>query len=89
MSEEYTLQDLYNVLQGDFVLNKRTGEEDLMRSDLLYMPVKYNEDGTVVADTTLTSYGNPTGSEAATVEPDISDTGNSDIAVTEDGTNKV
>ena len=25
-----------------------------MRSDLLYMPVKYNEDGTVVADTTLT-----------------------------------
>lgn len=89
MSEEYTLQDLYNVLQGDFVLNKRTGEEDLMRSDLLYMPVKYNEDGTVVADTTLTSYGNPTGSEAAAVEPDISDTGNSDIAVTEDGTNKV
>ena len=89
MSEEYTLQDLYNVLQGDFVLNKRTGEEDLMRSDLLYIPVKYNEDGTVVADTTLTSYGNPTGSEAAAVEPDISDTGNSDIAVNEDGTNKV
>lgn len=89
MDEEYTLQDLYNVLQGDFVLNKRTGEEDLMRSDLLYMPVKYNEDGTVVADTTLTSYGNPTGSEAAAVEPDISDTGNSDIAVNEDGTNKV
>lgn len=89
MDEEYTLQDLYNVLQGDFVLNKRTGEEDLMRSDLLYMPVKYNEDGTVVADTTLTSYGNPTGGEAATVEPDISDTGNSDMAVTEDGTNKV
>ena len=89
MDEEYTLQDLYNVLQGDFVLNKRTGEEDLMRSDLLYMPVKYNEDGTVVADTTLTSYGNPTGSEAEAVEPDISDTGNSDIAATEDGTNKV
>mgnify|MGYP006983171538 FL=1 len=64
MSEDYTLQDLYNVLQGDFVLNKKTGEEDLMRSDLLYMPIKYNEDGTIVADTTLTSYGNPTGSEA-------------------------
>lgn len=90
MSEDYTLQDLYNVLQGDFVLNKKTGEEDLMRSDLLYMPVKYNEDGTTVADTTLTSYGNPTGSEAT--EPDISssdESGDSDTAVTEEGTNKV
>lgn len=91
MSEDYTLQDLYNVLQGDFVLNKKTGEEDLMRSDLLYMPVKYNEDGTTVADTTLTSYGNPTGSEAT--EPDISSSadeqGDGDTEVTEEGTNKV
>lgn len=91
MSEDYTLQDLYNVLQGDFVLNKKTGEEDLMRSDLLYMPVKYNEDGTTVADTTLTSYGNPTGSEAT--EPDINSSadeqGDGDTEVTEEGTNKV
>lgn len=91
MSEDYTLQDLYNVLQGDFVLNKKTGEEDLMRSDLLYMPVKYNEDGTTVADTTLTSYGNPTGSEAT--EPDISSSadeqGDGNTEVTEEETNKV
>ena len=62
MNEDYTLNDLYNALQGDFVLNKNTGDEDLRKSDLMYIAIYENDStGKLEADTGLQIYGEASG----------------------------
>lgn len=58
MNMDYNLNDVYNVLQGDFVLNEKTGKEDLRKSDLMYLAMwKDKTTGQIQVDTTLTPYG--------------------------------
>lgn len=58
MNEDYNLNDVYNVLSGDFVLNATTGKEDLRKSDLMYIAMYKDEnDQSIKADTQLTAYG--------------------------------
>jgi len=55
MNSDYVLNDVYNVLQGDYVLNAKTGDKDLRRSDLMYIAIKADENGeNLEADTRLT-----------------------------------
>lgn len=62
MNSDYVLNDLYNVLQGDYVLNAKTGERNLRKSDLMFIAIQTDENGeNPVADTTLTQYGLPIG----------------------------
>lgn len=68
MNSDYVLNDVYNVLQGDYVLNTRTGDKDLRRSDLMYIAIKADENGeNLEADTRLTQYGLPIGDRQADI----------------------
>ena len=68
MNSDYVLNDVYNVLQGDYVLNARTGDKDLRRSDLMYIAIKADENGeNLEADTRLTQYGLPIGDSQADI----------------------
>lgn len=68
MNSDYVLNDVYNVLQGDYVLNTRTGDKDLRRSDLMYIAIKADENGeNLEADTRLTQYGLPIGDSQADI----------------------
>ena len=49
MNEDYNLNDVYNVLQGDFVLNRKTGKDDLRRSDLMFMTLAVQDGKASVA----------------------------------------
>ena len=68
MNSDYVLNDVYNVLQGDYVLNAKTGDKDLRRSDLMYIAIKADENGeNLEADTRLTQYGLPIGDSQADI----------------------
>lgn len=68
MNSDYVLNDVYNVLQGDYVLNAKTGDKDLRRSDLMYIAIKADENGeNLEADTRLTQYGLPVGDSQADI----------------------